>query len=70
MELHFTSGYHPEADSQTERVNQTLKQYIWIYCSYQQDDWSTLLPIAEFAYNKSTPEEIAEVADPTPKPKK
>ena len=40
MELHYTSGYHPEADGQTERVNQTLEQYIQIYCSYQQDDWS------------------------------
>ena len=26
--LHFTSGYHPEADGQTERVNQTLEQYL------------------------------------------
>ena len=53
MELHFTSGYHPEADGQTECVNQTLEQYIRIYCSYQQDDWSTLLPIAEFTYNNA-----------------
>ena len=53
MELHFTSGYHPEADGQTERVNQTLEQYIRIYCSYQQDDWSRLLPMAEFAYNNA-----------------
>jgi Integrase zinc binding domain/Integrase core domain len=28
MKLHFTSGYHPEGDSQTEHVNQTLKQYL------------------------------------------
>ena len=34
MELHFTSGYHPEADGQTECANQTLEQYIYIYCSY------------------------------------
>jgi IS30 family transposase len=32
--LHFTSGYHPEADGQTEHTNQTLKQYIHMYCSY------------------------------------
>jgi len=24
MKLHFTSGYHPEADGQTEQMNQTL----------------------------------------------
>ena len=40
MRLHFTSGYHPEGDGQTERVNQTLEQYLRIYCNYQQDNWS------------------------------
>ena len=28
MTIHFTSGYHPEADGQTERLNQTLEQYL------------------------------------------
>ena len=28
MKLHFTLGYHPEGDGQTERTNQTLKQYL------------------------------------------
>jgi len=51
MNLHFTSGYHPEGDGQTEQVNQTLEQYLHCYCNYQQDNWSTLLLIAEFAYN-------------------
>jgi hypothetical protein len=53
MKLHFTSGYHPEGDGQTERTNQTLEQYIRIYCNYQQDDWSRLLPLAEFAFNNA-----------------
>ena len=53
MRLHFTSGYHPEGDGQTERVNQTLEQYLRIYCNYQQDNWSRLLPLAEFAYNNA-----------------
>src|ERR1700676_2329771 len=51
MTLHFTSGYHPEGDGQTERTDQTLEQYIRIYCNYQQDNWSRLLPLAEFAFN-------------------
>ena len=51
MRLHFTSGYHPEADSQTKRTNQTLEQFLRIYCNYQQLDWSRLLPLAEFVYN-------------------
>jgi Integrase core domain/Chromo (CHRromatin Organisation MOdifier) domain len=53
MKLHFTSGYHPEGDGQTECMNQTLEQYLHVYCNYQQDNWSDLLPLAEFAYNNS-----------------
>jgi len=53
MWLHFTSGYHPEGDGQTKYMNQTLKQYLHVYCNYQQDNWSELLPLAEFAYNNA-----------------
>ena len=54
MKLHFTSGYHPEGDGQTERVNQTLEQYLRVFCNFQQDNWSPLLPLAEFAYNNAS----------------
>src|SRR5258707_15230578 len=53
MRLHFTLGYHPEGDRQTERANQVLEQYLWGYMNYQQDNWATLLPMAEFTYNNS-----------------
>jgi len=53
MRLHFTSGYHLEANGQAEWTNQTLEQYLRIYCNYQQDNWSELLPLAEFAYNNA-----------------
>jgi predicted secreted protein len=53
MRLHFTSGYHPEGDGQTECTNQTLEQYLQIYCNYQQDNWKELLPLAEFTYNNA-----------------
>ena len=53
MKIHFTSGYHPEGDGQTERLNQTLEQYLRIFCNYQQDNWSELLPLAEFTYNNA-----------------
>ena len=53
MWLHFTSGYYPEDDGQTEHTNQTLKQYLHVYCNYQQDNWSELLPLTEFAYNNA-----------------
>jgi IS30 family transposase len=51
MNLHFTSGYHPEGDGQTEHTNQTLEQYLCIYCNYQHSNWSDLLLIVEFTYN-------------------
>jgi hypothetical protein len=34
-------------------MNQTLEQYLRIYCNYQQDNWSELLPLAEFSYNNA-----------------
>src|SRR5882724_3293022 len=34
-------------------MNQTLEQYLRVYCNYQQDNWSELLPLAEFAYNNT-----------------
>ena len=53
MRLHFTSGHHPSANGQVERINSTLEQYLRIYCNYEQDNWSKLLPLAEFAYNNA-----------------
>ena len=53
MRLHFMSGYHPEGNGQSKRTNQTLEQYIHVYCNYQQDNWDSLLPLAEFAYNNA-----------------
>ena len=53
IQLHFTSGYHPKGDEQTERMNQTLKQYLCVYYNYQQNNWSELLPLAEFTYNNA-----------------
>ena len=53
MTLHFTSRYHLEGDGQTEQTNQTLEQYLQIYCNYQQDNWAKLLPLTEFSFNNS-----------------
>ncbi|MBW0506089.1 hypothetical protein O181_045804 [Austropuccinia psidii MF-1] len=49
----LSTSSHLEADGQTERVNQILEQYLWMYVSYHQDDWNTWLPLAEFSYNNS-----------------
>jgi hypothetical protein len=49
----LSTAFHPESDGQTERVNQVVEQYLRIHCDYLQDDWSSLLSVAEFAYNNA-----------------
>ncbi|PNH37127.1 hypothetical protein VD0003_g10298, partial [Verticillium dahliae] len=56
----LSTAFHPQTDGQTERTNQTLEQYLRCYINYQQDDWVTLLPIAQFAYNSSPSESTKE----------
>jgi hypothetical protein len=49
----MSTSFHPQMDKQMERVNQTLKTYLRTFINYYQDDWYSLLPLAEFAYNNS-----------------
>jgi len=35
-------------------MNQTFKQYLHVYCNYQQNNWSELLSLVEFAYNNAS----------------
>ena len=49
----LSTAYHPQANGQTEQQNQTLENYLCAYINYLQDDWVSLLPTAEFAYNNS-----------------
>ncbi|KAG0158309.1 hypothetical protein PDIDSM_5822 [Penicillium digitatum] len=53
IELRLSTAYHPQTNGQTERVNQTLKQYLRHYVNYQQDNWAGLLPTAQLAYNNA-----------------
>lgn len=53
VKLRFSTAFHPQTDGQTERVNQSLEQYLRAYTNYQQNDWVDLLPLAEFAYNNA-----------------
>ena len=47
----MSTTYHPQTDGQTERYNQELEAYLWIYCAYKLDDWSNKLSLAQFAHN-------------------
>lgn len=49
VELHFTTAYHPQADGQSERTNQTAK--IMIQHITQTDleaDWESVLPQVQY----------------------
>src|SRR5947199_3884916 len=51
MKTKLSTTYHLQTDSQTEQTNQSLEQYLRIYCNYQQDKWIAWLPLAEFHLN-------------------
>jgi len=51
IEAATSTAYHLQTDRQTERVNQELEQYLRIFVGERQDNWYTLLPLAEFSYN-------------------
>ena len=52
----LSTAFHPQTDGQTERLNQTLEQYLRSYVNHQQDNWVQILPMAQFAYNSATAE--------------
>ena len=49
----MTTAYHPQGNGQTERTNQTIEQYLRHYINYEQNDWVTYLPMAQFAFNNT-----------------
>ena len=51
IHMALSTAYHPQTDGQTERVNQELEQYLRLFTSERQNDWSDLLSLAEFQYN-------------------
>jgi hypothetical protein len=48
----LTTAHHPQADGQTEIMNQILEIGVRAYVNPAKDNWSSLLP--EFAYSYST----------------
>ena len=49
----LTTSYHPQADGQTEVLNQGLEIALRAYVGPTRDDWSGLLPALAFSYNTS-----------------
>jgi hypothetical protein len=56
VDRRLSTAFHPQTDGQTEIFNASMEQYLRAYVSYQQDDWVSLLPMAEFAANNSASE--------------
>jgi hypothetical protein len=53
VNIKLSSVFHPQTDGQTECVNQVLEQYSRCTINYQQDDWTSYLPLVEFSYNNT-----------------
>ncbi|XP_063782381.1 uncharacterized protein LOC134932160, partial [Pseudophryne corroboree] len=53
ISVSLSSGYHPQSNGQTERVNQSLEQFLRCYVSKCQTDWVAHLSMAECAYNNA-----------------
>jgi len=51
IKLASSTAWHPQTDGQTERVNQELDQYLWLFVNERQDNWYDLLSMAEFQHN-------------------
>ena len=51
IEIKLSTAYHPQTDSQTERTNQKLEQYLRMYINYRLNNWAEQLATAEFAFN-------------------
>jgi len=35
----LSTAFHPQTDGQTERMNQELEQYLWMFIDHRQEQW-------------------------------
>jgi hypothetical protein len=72
IQQNLSTAFHPRTDGQTERMNRWIKDYLRQFVIGRQNNWSELLPMAEFAHNswrhettKHTPHELIIGVNPT-----
>jgi hypothetical protein len=72
IQQNISTAFHPRTDGQTERMNLWVENYLREFVNGRQDNWSTLLPIVEFAHNswkhehtKYTPHQLIIGINPT-----
>jgi len=51
IKQNLSTAYHPQTDGASERTNQSLEQYLRIFCGTQQDNWHAWLPLAQYVKN-------------------
>ena len=47
----LSTAHHPQTDTQIERINQDLQQYLHIFTLEKQDEWVSWSPLVQFSYN-------------------
>ena len=50
----LSTAFHPQTNSQTERINQKLEQYLRFFVDRRQKNWLEWLVSAEFIVNNKT----------------
>jgi len=51
IKQNLSTAFHPCTDRQSERMNQWVETYLCQFMNACQNNWSDLLPMAEYAYN-------------------
>jgi hypothetical protein len=72
IEQNISTAFHPRTDGQTEVMNKWVETYLREFVNGRQNNWSSLLPVAEFAHNswkhehtRHTPHELITGMNPT-----
>ena len=58
IEAWLLTVFHSETDNQIKNTNTIMKQYLWMYCSYLQNDWERWFFLTEFFVNNMKNESI------------
>ncbi len=63
IEQNISTAYHPQTDGQSERANQWVEQYLWMFINHQQNNWADLVLgkfglVQVFALFFSTPNQM------------
>jgi len=55
IKQNMSTAYHPQTDGISKRTNQTLEQYLQVFCGTQQNNWHAWLPLAQYTKNSWPP---------------